>query len=83
VAVKRLKVTAGEPAHRELKIADQLAHRSFENWVAVLDAGKDPDTGAYFVVMPQTEKSLAEALRGTGTLSSLDAASVLLRDRIR
>jgi hypothetical protein len=31
VAVKRLKVTAGEAAHRELKIADGLAGKKFDH----------------------------------------------------
>ena len=43
VAVKRLKVTAGEAAHRELKIADELAGKVFVNVLEVLDSGEDAE----------------------------------------
>jgi len=38
VAAKRL--TAGEAAHRELKIADELALNAFERVMEVLDSGE-------------------------------------------
>jgi eukaryotic-like serine/threonine-protein kinase len=77
VAVKRLKVTAGEAAHRELKIADELAGKSFEHVVAVLDSGEDSEGGAYFVVMPRAERSLADELTARGMPPSPEAIDIL------
>src|SRR6266852_2580220 len=77
VAVKRLKVTVGEAAHRELKIADELAGKSFENVLAVLDSGEDSEGGGYFVVMPRAERSLADELRTRGMLASAEATDIL------
>jgi serine/threonine protein kinase len=77
VAVKRLKVTAGEAAHRELKIADELAGKSFEHVLAVLDSGEDSERGGYFVVMPRADRSLADELgmRGGATFGRSDRYS--------
>jgi serine/threonine-protein kinase len=77
VAVKRLKVTAGEAAHRELKIADELAGKSFEHVMAVLDSGEDSEGGGYFVVMPRAERSLADELQTRGMLPSVEAIDIL------
>jgi serine/threonine-protein kinase len=77
VAVKRLKVSAGEAAHRELKIADELAGKSFEQVLAVFDSGEDSERGGYFVVMPRAEQSLADRLRTEGMPSSADAVDIL------
>jgi serine/threonine protein kinase len=77
VAVKRLKVTAGEAAHRELKIADELAGKSFQHALAALDSGEDSEGGQYFVVMPQAERSLADELGTRGMLSSAEATDIL------
>jgi eukaryotic-like serine/threonine-protein kinase len=77
VAVKRLKVTAGEAAHRELKIADELAGKSFEHVLAVLDSGEDSEGGSYFVVMPRAERSLADELETRGIPPSAEATDIL------
>ena len=63
VAVKRLKVTAAEAAHRELTISDELAGRSFEHVLAPLDSGQDADTDDYFVVMHVQAKVFPTQLR--------------------
>jgi serine/threonine protein kinase len=77
VAVKRLKVTVGEAAHRELKITDELAGKSFEHVLAVLDSGEDSEGGGYFVVMPRAERSLLDELRTRGMLPVAEAINVL------
>jgi eukaryotic-like serine/threonine-protein kinase len=77
VAVKRLKMTAGEAAHRELKIADELAGRSFEHVLQVLDSGEDSGAGGYYIVMPRAECSLADALNERGVIPPTEAADVL------
>jgi len=77
VAVKRLKVTAAEAAHRELTISDELAGRSFEHVLAPLDAGQDADTDHYFVVMPRADGSLADAVEARGPLPPDEAVDVI------
>jgi eukaryotic-like serine/threonine-protein kinase len=77
VAVKRLKVSVGEAAHRELKIADELAGKTFEHVMAVLDSGEDSEGGGYFVVMPRAERSLADELQTRGMLPSEEAIDIL------
>jgi hypothetical protein len=47
--MKRLRVTAGDAAHRELTIADELAGKNFEHVLAVLDSGEDAESGGYYV----------------------------------
>ena len=77
LAVKRLKVTVGEAAHRELKIADELAGKKFEYVLAVVDAGEDSEGGGYFVVMPRAERSLADELRMRGMLPLTEVVDIL------
>lgn len=76
LAVKRLHLSANDAAHREMRIAADLAGRTLTNVVPIFDAGEDAQLGAYFVVMPKAEKSLQSEL-GTG-LSAIDAARILL-----
>jgi hypothetical protein len=63
VAIKKLKLSVGVAAHRELKIADELAGKSFEYVLPIVDAGEDSEGGGYFVVMARAEQSLADYLR--------------------
>ena len=77
VAVKRLKVTAAEAAHRELTISDELAGRSFEHVLAPLDSGQDADTDDYFVVMPRAGKNLSDAVEVRGQLPPDEAIDVI------
>src|SRR5580692_3030147 len=60
VAVKRLKIKAADAAHRELKIADELAGKTFEHVLAVLDSGEDSEGGGYYLVMPRAERCLSD-----------------------
>lgn len=39
VAVKRLKITAQEAAHRELRIAEELTGKAYSNVMPILDSG--------------------------------------------
>lgn len=59
-------MTAGEAAHRELRIADELADKSFQHVLAVLDAGEDVEGGGYHVIMPLADRSLADELETRG-----------------
>lgn len=76
LAVKRLHISANDAAHREMRIATDLAGRKLANVIPVLDAGEDADSGAYFVVMPKAEKSLQAEV--TGGLQARDAARIML-----
>jgi hypothetical protein len=78
LAVKRLHLTANDAAHREMRIASDLAGRHLSHVIPVLDAGEDPESSAYFVVMPKAEKSLQGAIDGGVTFSGPDAARILL-----
>jgi serine/threonine-protein kinase len=78
LAVKRLHLSASHAAHREIEIATDLAGRELKNVISVLDAGEDPDSGGYFVVMPKADKSLQDDLGRGVRFTDLDAARVLL-----
>lgn len=77
VAVKRLHLAAAEAAHRELRIAGDLAGRDFQHVLPVLDAGQDAESDSYFVVMPVAEGSLSEHLNSEGPLDEAEAVNVL------
>lgn len=78
VAVKRLKLTASEAAHREMKIGKALAGRSLKHVVPVLDYGQDASSDNYFLVMPVCEKSLQDVLAEKGVLTIPEARSIAL-----
>lgn len=69
VAIKRLKLTAGAAAHRELKIGKSLANRQLTHVVPVLDQGQDADSDRYFLVMPLCDHSLQDRIRDVGVLT--------------
>ena len=77
VAVKRLKLTAIEAAHRELRIADLLLHKEFKHVMPVYDSGQDAESDYYFVVMPQADQSLQQKLDSNGIFNSVQAAAIL------
>lgn len=77
VAVKRLNLTAGQAAHREMSIGEALASRSLQHVVPVLDFGQDSETDRYFLVMPVCEGSLQDALAGG---FDFEAAKTILLD---
>ncbi|MGA2064068.1 MAG: serine/threonine-protein kinase [Thermoguttaceae bacterium] len=78
VAVKRLKVSASEAAHRELRLAEELAGKAFGNVIRVLDSGQDSESDSYFIVMPRAEKSLRDDVDAGRRWSDQEAAGVLL-----
>jgi serine/threonine-protein kinase len=77
LAVKRLKLEVSEAAHRELDIAKELSKRKLAHVMAVLDAGQDAESEAYFVVMPRAQKSLQDEL-GSGKVWEAAQAAVIL-----
>jgi hypothetical protein len=78
VAVKRLKLTASEAAHREMNIGQSLAGRSLKHVVPVLDFGQDASSDGYFLVMPICERSLQDEINEKGVLTVAEARSVAL-----
>jgi eukaryotic-like serine/threonine-protein kinase len=77
LAVKRLHIAANDAAHREMRIATDLASRTLTLVIPVFDAGEDAVSGQYFVVMPRAERSLQTDIQ-RGAFSDVDAARVLL-----
>ena len=77
IAVKRLHITSSDAAHREMRIATDLAARTLTHVIPVFDAGEDADSGQYFVVMPRAERSLQTDIQ-QGTFSDFETARVLL-----
>lgn len=77
VAVKRLKLTVGEAAHRELKIADELAGKSFQHVLEIFDSGEDAEAGGYYLVMPRAERSLSDELINRGMLQPDQSVDIL------
>jgi serine/threonine-protein kinase len=78
VAIKRLKVTASEAAHRELQIGQFLSEQSLTNIVPVLDYGQDADSDRYFIVMPVCDHDLQNEITNKGTLSPIEAIEVII-----
>lgn len=79
LAVKRLKVTAAQAAHRELTIAEELARKKYQHILAPIDSGQDANTGEYFLVMPRADKSLADQIAGRGPIPEKEALDVLIQ----
>ena len=79
VAVKRLHISAGDAAHRELRVAEDLIAASYEHVIPVLDAGQDADSDRYFIVMPIASGSLNDHIQSNGKLDLPEAADVLLQ----
>ena len=77
LAIKRLKLAVGEAAHRELKIADELAGRTFKHVLEVFDAGEDSENGGYYVVMPRAERSLSDHIGLRGSPTAAEATEFL------
>jgi eukaryotic-like serine/threonine-protein kinase len=79
VAVKRLHMTAADAAHRELRIAAELAGRRLSHVIPVFDAGEDAGSGHYFVVMARAERSLLQEIRRGSLPNDREAAELLLQ----
>ncbi len=62
VAIKRLKISADQAAHRELKIGQSLMQKSFPHVVPVIDAGQNSESDRYFLVMPVCQFSLQDKI---------------------
>lgn len=78
IAVKRLKITAQEAAHRELSIANKLVENTYSNVMPILDFGQCANSDRYFIVMPCAEKSLQDFLDAEGHLDDRRTANILL-----
>ncbi len=78
VAVKRLKLTAGDAAHREMNIGQALAGRTLKHVVPILDYGQDAGSDGYFLVMPICDRSLQDEIAAKGVLTLAEARSVAL-----
>jgi hypothetical protein len=77
VAVKRLKLEVTIYAHRELRIADELAAREFQHVLPVYDSGKDAESEYYYIVMPKAELSLQQRINIDGKLNETESSSIL------
>jgi len=78
VAIKRLNISAGAAAHRELSIGTALASKTLEHVVPVLDCGQDAESDRYFLVMPICEESLQDKLTREGALAWDTAQAIVL-----
>lgn len=78
VAVKRLKIDAGQAAHRELKIGQQLMQRSLSHVVPIIDAGQDAESDRYYLIMPVCEFSLQEIIDKANGAVDVDTAALAI-----
>ncbi|MCB9980760.1 MAG: serine/threonine protein kinase [Rhodospirillales bacterium] len=62
VAIKRLKITAGEAAHREMNIGNDLSSKEYDHVVPILDSGLDANSDRYYLVMPVCDGSLQDEI---------------------
>lgn len=77
VAVKRIKLEVTEHAHRELRIADELADKKLEHVLPIYDSGKDAESNHYYIVMPKAEGSLQQKIDIDGRQNSFEVAKIL------
>ncbi len=77
VAIKQLHISASDAAHRELRIADELSHRSLDHVIPMLDGGLDAESDFYYVVMARAERSLQDEIKQIGVFTEKGAVSVL------
>ncbi|WP_206240441.1 serine/threonine-protein kinase [Novosphingobium terrae] len=78
VAVKRLKLTASEAAHREMNIGQSLAGRKLDHVVPVIDYGQDSDSDSYFLIMPICDRSLQDEVNDKSVLTLTEAKAIIL-----
>ena len=78
VAVKRIKREVADAAHRELRIVQELIGRPFSHVVPFHDAGRDEDSGCYFIVMARASTSLQASLSKSEPYEDDSTSSVLL-----
>lgn len=78
VAIKRLRITASQAAHRELQIGKSLSERQLNNVVPIIDYGQDADSDRYFLVMPICDRSLQDEINNIGMFSASESIQVLL-----
>ena len=78
VAVKRLKVTGLDTAHRELRVAEEISSGKYSRAINILDYGEDIASSRYFIVMPIADESLDAYLRRVDTISESDGIELLL-----
>ncbi|WP_242127736.1 serine/threonine-protein kinase [Sphingobium sp. Sx8-8] len=78
VAVKRLKLTASDAAHREMNIGRSLGSRTLDHVVPILDYGQDANSDGYFLVMPVCDRSLQDEVKSRGVLTLTEAKAVAL-----
>jgi eukaryotic-like serine/threonine-protein kinase len=77
VAIKRLHVTAGAAAFRELSIAEELQSHPSDYVVPVLDAGQDAESERYYIVMPVADESLQDYVAREAPLTDERSAAIL------
>lgn len=77
IAVKRLKLSAGAAAFRELKIGEILGERTLNYVVPILDCGQDPDDDRYYLVMPICLESLQHKLELKSALNLNELCAIV------
>lgn len=78
VAVKRLLLSAGAAAHREMKIGETLASGQFQHVVPVYDYGLDANGDNYYLIMPVCDQSLQDLINERGFLPWDEAKPIIL-----
>lgn len=73
VVIKRIRPFAPELADAEVAIAKRLMTEAPSHIIPILDAGRDPLSGAHFVVMRLAEQSLEERIGESGALAPAEA----------
>jgi eukaryotic-like serine/threonine-protein kinase len=76
VAVKRIKRVTPGLATGEIRIAYLLMPHKHEHIIPILDAGKDPESGHSYVIMPLAKESLQDRLDREGPLADDEAMRV-------
>jgi serine/threonine-protein kinase len=62
-----------------MKIAAELKGKPFQHIIPIHDAGRDSQSGRYYIVMAKADRSLQDAIASTGCFDPNSAASILLQ----
>ncbi len=79
IAVKKITFDTQEKAHRELRIADDLAGKNYQHIIPIFDSGEDKKTGNNYLVMARADKSLKKYIEDNGFISDNNTIDILLQ----
>ncbi|MGD8777876.1 MAG: serine/threonine-protein kinase [Ignavibacteria bacterium] len=79
IAVKRMNSSVINKINRELRFADELLNKKYNNVISFLDYGQDLNSGDYFLIMPKAQYSLSSFISLQGIQDETETISILFQ----